>query len=418
MAMFRWVFIFLLVAPLLQAAETIQSQSRQFNIYAPRKSVVTGNVPAGSVVVEPELLAITADRVRQAVVAQVPAMNVARGKIHLYLAEEATPNGMVGIVSTRYNDGWNYRVIIPPVVEETRLVRALVQVLLLEYAQRTGDRAAELPAWAVEGLTQQIFHTVGPTLVVGRDSVGWEASVRDLNGRAREVMSTNAAPSFHELTTLSPPPTGAPAEVFYQSCAHLLVRSLFLTPNGRQRFASFLQMLPMNWNWQTAFRQAFGFEKMLDVEKWWALVTVEFTTRDQRQAWSPPASLQRLDELLGTRVQFRGGNNSLPEVRQVDLKSFLKETDWTLQRGALTEKIGQLGYTAAHLAPQIGTLALEYRKVLEGYVKGREPGTVRPGLPMTWDAYQQKVVSDTIKKIEALDAKRRAMVVPTVSSAR
>jgi len=415
--MIRWLLLFLFVAtPFLRAGEIVQSQSQRFAIYAPRKAIVTGKVPEGAVVVEPQLLAITAERVRQAVAIQIPAMNSGGQKIHLHLMDQIG-DGTIGIVSTRYNDGWNYRLAIPVVVEETRLVRALVQVLLMEYSQRVGQKPAELPAWAVEGVTQQIFHSVGPTLVVERHSVGWEATVSDLAGATRRMMRTNTAPSFHDLTTLAPPPPGAPAEGFYQSCTHLLTLSLLQAPNGKQKFAAFLQMLPLTWNWQTAFRQAFGFEKMLDVEKWWALVTVEFTTRDQRQAWSPPVSLQRLEELLATRMQWRASQNALPENRDVDLGTLIRDIEWSLQRTALTEKISQLGYTAPHLAPQVGALAVEYRKVLDRYVRERERPS-KSSLRMTPEALQQKLVSDTIRRIEALDAKRKGMATTTMSSAR
>ena len=412
--MIRWLLIFVMAAPLMFGAETIHSQSRRFAIYSPRKVIVQGNIPEGALAVEPELLAITAERVREAIIAQIPALGGGGARIHLYLMDQLG-DGTVGIVSTRYNDGWNYRLAVPPVVEQTRLVRALVQVLLLEYAQRIGEKPADMPAWVTEGITQQIYYSFGPTLVVDRKSVGWEASVADLTGRTRQMMSTNTAPSFHDLTTLTPPPPGAPAEEFYRSCTHLLVRSLLEKPNGKQKFAAFLQVLPLSWNWQTSFRQAFGFEKMLDVEKWWALVTVEFTSRDSRQAWSPAASLQRLDELLGTRMQWRASQNAVPENRQVELTTFLREIDWNMQRAALTEKISQLGYTAPHLAPQVGALALEYRKVLDRYLRDRER-PIKPGLRMTPEAIQQKAVSDTVRRIEVLNAKRKGMTTTTVSS--
>jgi hypothetical protein len=413
--MIRWLLILLVTLPFGRAGEMTQSQSRVFNIYSPSRSIYIGAVPAGSVALEAELLAITADRVREAVVGQIPALGVSRNRIHLHLMDQIPNEPVIGIFPTRFNDGWNYRLAVPPVVDRSRLVRALVQVLLLEYAQRVGEKPAEIPAWLVEGMTQQIFHTVGASLVVNRGSSGWEASVSDLTGRTRDMLRTNTAPSFHDLTTLAPPPPGAAAVPFYESCTHFLVRSLLGSPNGKQKFAAFLQMLPLTWNWQTSFRQAFGFEKMLDVEKWWALVTVEFTTRDQRQAWSPPVSLQRLDELLTTRMEWRASQSALPQTRIVTLQSMLRDVDWTLQRTALNEKISQLTYTAPHLAPQIGALALEYRKVLDRYVRDRD-GSAKPSLRMTPEALQQKLVVDTIRRLDTLDIKRKGLTTTTLSA--
>jgi hypothetical protein len=415
--MCRWLLALFLFASLARAAEfTTLSQSRIFSVYEPRRAVITGKPVKGAVVLEPELLAITADRVRAALIAQVPALGSGREKIFLHLMDQVQPEGVIGIVSTRFSDGWNYRLAIPPIVDETRLVRALVQVMLLEFSQRAGERQADLPDWVVEGLTQQMLHTIGPTLVVGKASVGWEGSVADLSAGTRAILRTNTAPSFHDLTTLRRPPPGAAAEGFYEACAHLLTRSLLQLPNGRQRFAAFLQMLAVNWNWQTAFQRAFGFQKMLDIEKWWALVTVEFTTRDQRQAWSPQASSQRLEELLNTRLQWRASKDAVPEVRMVNLKDLVREMDWNLQRAALTEKVNQLGYTALHLAPELGLVAMEYKKVLERYLRERER-LARPMMQFAANAAQQKLATDTIRRINGLDAKRKALAPPNMTSA-
>jgi hypothetical protein len=412
------IFILLfLTAALSRGAEMVLSQSRQFAIYGSRARALNQDVPSGSIAVETELLAITAERIRQAVATEIPAIRPDNRPINLHLLEQPTPGNVIEIRSTHFTDGWTYRVGIPPVVEETRLAKALIQALLIEFAQRAGDRGAEIPAWVAEGLAQELFYSVGPKLVVDRTSTGWEGALRDMNWRTRETLRTNAPPSFGDLTTLAPPPAGAEAEPLYQSSAHLLVRSLLQSPNGRQKFAAFLQMLPATWNWQTAFREAYGFESMLEVEKWWALVTVEFTSRDQRQAWSPAASLQKLDELLLTRVEFHSQTNSLPETRMIDLKTALRELEWRFQSAALNEKIAQIGYTTPHLAPEIGSVALQYQAVLKTYIEKRERATSRAGgLPLTPEAYLQKTVDETLRQIEALDAKRRTLAQPTVSA--
>lgn len=415
--MFVRVFILiLLLVPLPGAAESIVSQSEQFVIYYGKRHVSLDPVPADSVLLEPELLAITAERVKQALAAEVPALGRAREKINLHILDESTPQGAIGIVSTLFTDGWNYRVAIPPVADQTRLVKALIQVILVEYANRSGQRGAEIPAWVVEGLAQELFHSVGPKLVVDRHSTAWEGALRDLQKRTRETMRTNAPPSFNDLTTLAPPPKDAPAEPLYQSSAHLLVRSLLSAPGGRQKFAGFVQLLPHSWNWQTSFRQAFGFESMLDVEKWWSLVTVEFTSRDLRQTWTASASLQKLDELLSTRVEVRSATNSLPETRVMDLPSLLREKDLSFQNAALNEKIAQLGYTAPHLSQQVGLLALDYKKVLENYLYRRRQGTVRPGLRTTPEVFYQNMVDDALRAVAELDVKRRTLAEPTVSA--
>src|SRR5678815_4488531 len=115
-----------------------------------------------------------------------------------------------------------------------------------------------------EGMAEQLFFSIGPSLVVRRAPTAWENSTRDLQKWTREMLRTNSTPSFQELTTSAVPARRSPGESVYRAGTHLLVHSLLELPNGKQRVARFLQMLPRTWNWQTALMQAFGFRSMLD----------------------------------------------------------------------------------------------------------------------------------------------------------
>ena len=376
------------------------SQSRQFVVHSSGAKLRAERIPEGAVEVVPELLVVTAERVKHAVVAELPALTAGRTQIHIGVIDSAETNGVVTIASERYSDAWRYKMAVPRVVEEARLVKGIVNALLLEFANRGAERSAELPAWLTEGLAEELLFSVGPQLVVGRAPMAWEASTRDLHGWTRETLRTNATPSFQDLTTAAVPPDKTQAEALYLAGNHLLVHSLLEMPNGRAKFAKFLQLLPRTWNWQTAFLQGFGFERMLDVEKWWSLTIVEFTTRDQRQAWGTEMSLRKLDEVLQTAVEYRSAANALPEVRMVDLKSVLDGMDASLHREAINVKVTQLNYTVAHMAPAVGALALEYKRALEVYLKKR--------------AGQKR----TIEKLAALDDRRSALAERTLSSAR
>jgi hypothetical protein len=231
-------------------------------------------------------------------------------------------------------------------------------------------------------------------------------------------LRTNNPPTFQDLTTAIVPARKSSGEAEYLAATHLLVHSLLVMPGGRERFAKFLQLLPRVWNWQTAFLQGFGFERMLDVEKWWSLTVIEFTTRDQRQAWSVDASLRKLDDLLKARVEFRGATNELPELRLIDLKTVLEETDATLQKDELRQVILQLTYTVPHMAPPVAARALAYKKTLENYLQKRDGFTVTPTLRTTPEAQRQTLISDTVRRIGALDQERRAMAERSITSTR
>lgn len=414
----RYSILIALAFAFIARAETIISQSQQFVVHHSGANVTVAELPRGCVEVEPELLVVTAERIKQAVTSQLPALNGNRTQIHITMLDSGNADSMIGIASSRFADAWRYEVAVPRVVEEGRLVKGFINVLLLEYANRTADRSAELPAWVTEGLAEQLLFSIGPKLVVTRVPNGWEASARDLNHWTRETLRTNATPSFHDLTTAAVPSRKSEKESIYLAGTHLLVHSLLEMPNGRQHFANFVQLLPRTWNWQTAFLQAFGFSRMLDVEKWWALTLVEFTTRDQRQAWSGDMSLRKLDELLQTRVEIRNATNAMPELRLVDLNAILQERDATLQRQAIDAKISQLSYTAPHMAPHVAALALSYKTALETFLKKRTTLSFRPGLRTTAEAQYQGLVAETTRHIAGLDEKRRALALPTVTAAR
>jgi hypothetical protein len=162
--------------------------------------------------------------------------------------------------------------------------------------------------------------------------------------------------------------------------------------------------------------QAFGFPRMLDIEKWWSLTVIEFTTRDQRQAWTADASLRKLDELLKARVEYRGATNELPELRFLDLTSVIKESDTALQKEELQEIIAQLNYTVPHMAPAVAAQALAYKQTLEAYLLKRDARSVSPSLRSTPEAQRQAIVDEALRRIAALDQQRRAMMEKSVTA--
>src|ERR1039458_8481809 len=107
---------------------------------------------------EPALLAISAERVRETLWRELGVNGPWRGKVFLVLRPAQSPNDDVIIVSKRLADGWDYHVSLPDVLSHTHFARAMVSVVLLEFANRNASmRSAEIPGWLTDGLSQQLL---------------------------------------------------------------------------------------------------------------------------------------------------------------------------------------------------------------------------------------------------------------------
>src|ERR1039458_5141087 len=161
--------------PLLDAAATRRSVSGQFIVIGAnpvppsvRPSLTVTN--AEWVRLEPALLAVSAERVKQSLwrALGIDTMTQWRGRIFLALHPAESPDENVAIISARFAGVWNYRVELPDVLSRTRLARALTGVVLLELANRDnpGDHSPEIPAWLTEGLAQLLLSTGAPEMIM------------------------------------------------------------------------------------------------------------------------------------------------------------------------------------------------------------------------------------------------------------
>jgi hypothetical protein len=171
-----------------------------------------------------------------------------------------------------------------------------------------------------------------------------------------------------------------------------------------------LFQLPHYLNWQSAFLTAFKaqFPRMLDVEKWWAVMLVHFTGMDPSQAWSLPVAAQKLDETLHPPVLVSGTPKELPHRTRLTVQRIISEWDYLRQRIVLKGVINQLFVMRVKTPPEMITLVDEYRATIDAYLAKRDKaGMARslPGLPpMRADA----LVRDVVKKLDELDQRRAA----------
>ena len=371
------------------------------------------------------LLAVAAERFKISLWRQLglPADAAWSGKIHLRLHPAASAEETVTITSTPFLDRWSYGVDLPDRLWKTRYARALSGVLLLEIANRSAGRdghSAEVPAWLVDGLAQQVLASDGEKVVLSapRKKVE-ELAVNRLNlaergfdplAEARGILQNTPALTFDQLSwPTEDQMAGRDGGVYYAS-AQLLQAELLGLKHGPEKMRALLAGLPSHLNWQTAFFQAFrdDFKRPVDVEKWWALRVVNFASRAPGPRWTTDVSLARLQELLSVPVEFRSASNTLPAHSEITLQAAMRRLNPEERDLVLHTTVRNLALVELRLAPPFGSLADGYRVTLAEFL-GETPTSRQAALANKHGvpANRQASIADTVKKLDGLDLRRR-----------
>ncbi len=422
-------FSFLAVAraqTFLPNAISARSVSGQFSVIGGRQISPLASLPAvltnaSLVRLEPALLAISAERAKGALWRELGVGGQWRGQIFLALRPARSFDEEVFVISTRFNDGWSYRVELPDIVSRTRLSRALASVLLLELANRkAGERSAEIPTWLADGLAQELladspakmFFFPPPTKIENRVPVNRSIAVKrgvDPLAAARRVLQDRPALTFDQLSWPDDAQMSGADGGLYFASAQLFVSDLLRLNGGPEHLRSMLDTLPNYYNWQTAFSAAFSaeFPKPIDLEKWWALQTVSFVSRDAGPQWTPAVSLEKLDEILSVPVESRSASNDLPSLRDISLPDAIRTLDPAQQAEVLQTILRDLQLAQLRMAAPLAALNDQYRRVLAAYL-GENSGA--PEL-RSWvkNPPRKPGAGGTLKKLDALDAQRRAL---------
>jgi hypothetical protein len=360
--------------------------------------------------VEPALLAVTCDRVKQALLRELDCPDQWRGKIHFFIRFTPIKNPQVTIQSQFYSDGWQGQVEVPDEIQPDKLVRTIVQVLLLEMANRTpGSGLAEIPLWLTEGLTQLLLRSVGPNLVLQPQTrLLLRETKADPLLSARIHLRQRQALSFSELSLPATAQFAGEAWENYQDGAVLLVHELRRLPNGRERLLAMLSELPQCLNWQTAFYRAFHsfFQQPIDVEKWWAVAVINAAGREQWQSLPTELTLEKLDAVLRLSVQVRPTPEALPAPANLTLQEFIQQWEYAAQRVLLPSKIGQLAALHSSAAPQLAPLIHQYREALQWYLQQHSKSGADSLAAAAQPIRPILLVRRTVQKLNALDKQR------------
>ena len=409
---------------------SVQSVSGQFTVTAaPQFSPLLhrANLATNNEIVrlQPALLAVTAERFRNALWSQLglqPGGNWS-GKIVLALHPARTPTDEVNLNIGPLLNVWHYRVELPDVLTQPRFRRALAAVLLLEIANRgnpDANHSAELPPWLVDGLAQvTLGGELGKIILSAPDKkvddlmlLRVNKKVRGLDplAEARATLKNVSAPSFDQLCW----PTGEQLDGgdggAYFAGAQLFTADLLALKNGPEKMRAFLAKLPSCLNWQTAFFAAFreDFRRPLDVEKWWALRVVRFAAHDLGPRWTAAASRERLADLIAVPVEFRNEAGALPERMTISLQAAVQNFTPVQRESVFQLKLRDLELAQFRLAPPFSALAAGYRLALVEFL-GQGDETEAAVVPNQKKSRvgRSASVAATLKKLDALDTRRR-----------
>jgi hypothetical protein len=429
--------------PLPDGTATFRSVSGQFVIARASPAPPSARPPVAAtnavfVRLEPALLAVSAERVKQSLWRQlgVDPSTPWRGRIFLALYPAAMPDENVSILSSRFVGVWNYRVELPEVLSRTSLTRALTGAVLLELANRDnpGNHSAEIPAWLTEGLSQQLLALGAPEMILSPPDKAVNGLLAnrinavergvDALAQARPVLHDHPALTFDQLSWPDDAQLSGDDGGVYRASAQLFVNALLKLNHGAEHLRAMLPMLPRGYNWQTAFRAAFAadFSQPVDLEKWWALQTASFAAGDGGPSWTPAVSRAKLDEILSVPVEMRSAPTNLPVHATISLQAVIRNFDSARQTDILETKLRDLGQAQWRMAPQFAVLTDAYRRALAEYLGGRNAAApaVRAIAKQPSAAPSKGVAAATMKKLDALDAQRRTIkiAIPPVIPAK
>ena len=405
---------------------SMRSYSGQFMAYAARSAQLPPALSSLAtnqdfVELEPTLATVSCERIKQMLLRELNVTAPWRGNIYLVLYPAVAAGNPVTITSGRFKNGWQYRVDLPSLLERPRYVRAIVQVLLLELANRTAQEGgAEIPAWLVEGFSQLLLASseveiilpppraapnginVSGAYVAAHKRSPLQQAEKQLAGRPPLTFEALSWPTELDLAD----DAGGPV---YRGSAQLFVGELLRLPDGRACLQTMLARLPQRLNWQFAFLEAFHtyFERPLDVEKWWALSLTRASGRYPGQAWSPAESWQKLDQAVHAAVQVRTRTNELPLHAELSLQSVIREWDPIRQTQALSNTLRELGLLRLRIPQEYVGLVQDYGQVIEAFFQQRDRSS--SNFPYTKRAGRRRAVEVAIQQLDALDARRMAL---------
>jgi hypothetical protein len=402
---------------------TAQSLSGQFIVHggqttgtAPHSFLLNANTDL--TFLEPPLLAISCERIKQALWQELGEKPAWKGQIHLYLRPARSAADPILVDADKMANGWTFRVFLPDALTEQRFVDAIVQALLYEIANRGADsRSADVPAWLVQGFSAQLQRSSQSSLLIAPPSstenglalsrINFDQQKFAPLAHARQVLRDRPPLTFAQLSFPAPNQFSGEAWEIYRASAQLFVSQLLQLKGGRAAMHTMISRLAQRYNWQLALVDAFSnyFQRPLDIEKWWALQLASVAGRDLDQLWTPGESWKKLDEVLHSAVEVRTNPGELPLRSTATLQTIIRETGALDQARVLPAKVQELFALRIRASQDLAALVDDYRAVLQRYLQQHVASFVNRRKARVSD----KVAEQAALALDALDRRREAL---------
>ncbi len=373
-------------AQLLEDALSARSHSGQFLVLAQRSVLgnpALSNLETNQAILrlDPMLLPVSCERIKANLWRELGYNGPWQSRIYLAVRPARSTDDQVNVQAEGYRDGWQYRVVFPEVVQRTRYMRAVVQVLLTEISNRQSrQRPPEIPAWLVEGLCQQLLTSADVPMMLPpprRGSTPVSAHIYQMEARkpkpleqVHKTLVQTPALTFEELSWPGTTDFDAEDNLVYRHSAHFFLHSLLKLPNGRGCMLTMLEQLPNYYNWQFALLHGFKdhFQRPLDVEQWWSLQVVHFVSRDIDQVWNAEQSARKLEEWLHFTVQVPTANQSSMVEQTMTVPEVIRNWELEQKVALLQTKANALIQLRIRSAPEVIPLVDDYHAVLRGFL--------------------------------------------------
>ncbi|MGZ5545634.1 MAG: hypothetical protein ACXWIU_13260, partial [Limisphaerales bacterium] len=192
----------------------------------------------------------------------------------------------------------------------------------------------------------------------------------------REHLRHEQALSFQSLSWPDAENAGGRSAGIYRDSAQLLVHELLHLKRGRAELHNMILALPAYKNWQFTFLAAFRphFQKILDVEKWWALTCVSFAGSQATEKWTTEETRRRLQDLLDVPVEVHVTADRMPAAAEITLQEVIQHWEPVAEAEAVNRTLAGLHLVQWHCAPELNKTISGYITTLQNYLHDRDRG--------------------------------------------